>query len=320
MAYVDLVLTVAIVMAIWGLLALGLNLNWGDTGLLNFAHVAFFGAGAYTTAILTVPAGTGMLAERIVGFDLPIVVGIVAGTIVAGILGLLFALPSKILRTDYFAIVTLAFAEIFRLVVTNEAWLTGGVNGLNEIPRPLEPSIPFTYEFFYFPFVLAMLIASYVVFQRLTESPFGRLLHAIREDEDVPMALGKNTYLAKIKSFGISAALAGLAGGLWAHYSHALTPIQLLPNLTFLIWAAIILGGAGNHLGAIVGTVVLVFIREGTRLLPQDIPFGDDIQFLRLVLIGSLLVAVLYFRPQGILGDQERLAAGTDIGGGGGGE
>jgi len=316
MSFHSLLLTVAIIMGIWGLLGLGLNLNYGDTGLLNFAHVGFFGIGAYTSAILTVPPPTGSLADRVVGFDLPIVVGMIAAMLVAALAGVLFALPSAQLDGDYFAIVTLSLAEISRFILTNEKWLTAGVKGLNNIPRPLSSSITFDYNIFYLGLIVAVMIGSLFVLTRLTESPFGRILHAVREDEQVPKALGKNTYLAKIKSFGIAAGLAGLAGGLWAHWSYALTPFQFNPNITFLIWTGIILGGIGSHYGALLGTFVIVFLREATRLLPE-LPFGlsDDVQFLRLILIGALLIAVLYFRPHGILGDKERLSAGTTGGG-----
>jgi branched-chain amino acid transport system permease protein len=319
MSFHSLLLTVAIIMAIWGLLGLGLNLNYGDTGLLNFAHVGFFGIGAYTSAILTVPPPTGQLADRVVGFDMPIVVGILAGTVVAALAGLLFALPSAQLDGDYFAIVTLSLAEISRFILTNEKWLTAGVKGLNNIPRPLSGQVQAAgvdYNLFYLPLIIAVMIVSLLVLKRLTESPFGRILHAVREDEQVPKALGKNTYRAKLKSFGIAAGLAGLAGGLWAHWSYALTPFQFNPNITFLIWTGIILGGIGNHYGALLGTFIIVFLREATRLLP-DLPFGlsDDVQFLRLILIGALLIAVLYFRPHGIMGDKERLSAGTTGGG-----
>lgn len=311
MSFHSLLLTVAIIMGIWGLMGLGLNLNYGDTGLLNFAHVGFFGIGAYTSAILTVPPPTGQLADRVVGFDLPILVGIIAATLVAALAGLLFALPSAQLDGDYFAIVTLSLAEIARFVLTNEGWLTAGVKGLNNIPRPLSGAITFDYNIFYLGLIIVVTIASVFVLKRVTDSPFGRIMHAIREDEQVPKALGKNTYRTKIKSFMIAAGLAGLAGGLWAHWSYALTPFQFNPNITFLIWTGIILGGLGSHYGALLGTFLIVFLREVTRLLPNDIPFASDMQFIRLILVGALLIAVLYFRPHGILGDKERLAAGT---------
>jgi branched-chain amino acid transport system permease protein len=311
MALVDLLLVVGIIAGVYSLLAIGMNMHWGDTGLLNFAHAAFFAVGAYTSAILTTPPATGSLATRVVGFDLPIVAGIVAGTAVAGVVGVLIALPSVRLEGDYLAIVTLSAAELIRLVIHNEAWLTTGAQTLKNIPRPLDGSIPFSYDLFYFVLVWAIVGVCYLLFERLSSSPFGRVLHAIRENDDVPLALGKNTYVFKLKSFGIGAAVAGLAGGLWAHYVYAISSIMFLPSITFLIWAAVIVGGAGSYGGVILGASVIVGLRQITRFIPGDVPFGDQLSYIRLMVVGVVLILVLYYRPQGLLGDAERLQAGT---------
>jgi branched-chain amino acid transport system permease protein len=137
------------------------------------------------------------------------------------------------------------------------------------------------------------------------------VLHAIRENDDVPLALGKNTYVFKLKSFGIGAAVAGLAGGLWAHYVYAISSIMFLPSITFLIWAAVIIGGAGSYGGAILGASVIVGLRQITRFIPGDVPFGDQLSYIRLMVVGLVLILVLYYRPEGLLGDAERLQAGT---------
>jgi branched-chain amino acid transport system permease protein len=311
MALVDLLLVVGIIAGVYSLLAIGMNMHWGDTGLLNFAHAAFFAVGAYTSAILTTPPATGSLATRVVGFDLPIVVGIVAATAIAGVVGVLIALPSVRLEGDYLAIVTLSAAELIRLMIHNEAWLTTGAQTLKNIPRPLDGAIPFSYDLFYFLLVWAIVGVCYLLFERLSSSPFGRVLHAIRENDDVPLALGKNTYMFKLKSFGIGAAIAGLAGGLWAHYVYAISSIMFLPSITFLIWAAVIVGGAGSYGGAILGASVIVGLRQITRFIPGDVPFGDQLSYIRLMVVGVVLILVLYYRPQGLLGDAERLQAGT---------
>ncbi|WP_299334693.1 branched-chain amino acid ABC transporter permease [Haloplanus sp.] len=311
MALVDLLLVVGIIAGVYSLLAIGMNMHWGDTGLLNFAHAGFFAVGAYTSAILTTPPATGSLATRVVGFDLPIVVGLLAGTVLAGLVGVLIALPSVRLEGDYLAIVTLSAAELIRLLIHNEAWLTTGAQTLKNIPRPLDATIPFSYDLFYFVLVWALVGVCYLLFERLSSSPFGRVLHAIRENDDVPLALGKNTYVFKLKSFGIGAAIAGLAGGLWAHYVYAISSIMFLPSITFLIWAAVIIGGAGSYTGAILGASVIVFLRQITRFIPGDVPFGDQLSYIRLMVVGVVLILVLYYRPQGLLGDAERLQAGT---------
>ena len=311
MALVDLLLVVGIIAGVYSLLAIGMNMHWGDTGLLNFAHAGFFAVGAYTSAILTTPPATGSLATRVVGFDFPIVVGILAGTVLAGLAGVMIALPSVRLEGDYLAIVTLSAAELIRLLIHNEAWLTTGAQTLKNIPRPLDATIPFNYDIFYFVLVWAIVGVCYLLFERLSSSPFGRVLHAIRENDDVPLALGKNTYVFKLKSFGIGAAIAGLAGGLWAHYVYAISSIMFLPSITFLIWAAVIIGGAGSYGGAILGASVIVFLRQITRFIPGDVPFGDQLSYIRLMVVGLVLILVLYYRPEGLLGDAERLQAGT---------
>jgi branched-chain amino acid transport system permease protein len=320
MAYETLLVTVGIIVGVYSLLAIGMNMHWGDTGLLNFAHAGFFAVGAYTSAILTTPVADGLLAERVVGFELPVVVGILVGTLLAAVVGVIIALTSVRLEGDYLAMVTLSSAEFIRLAITNESWLTSGPQGINEIPRPAAGAFPVDvggfvvgYDLFYLGVVLALLAASYVVFRRLSTSPFGRVLHAIREDEDVPRALGKRTPVFKLKSFGLGAGIAGLAGGLWAHFFFAITPTQFLPSLTFSVWAAVIIGGAGSYAGAIAGTIFIVGIRQVTRFIPSDVPMGGDLPFLRLIVIGIALIVVLYYRPQGLLGDRERLAAGQSM-------
>jgi branched-chain amino acid transport system permease protein len=320
MAYATLLVTIGIILVIYSLLAVGMNMHWGDTGLLNFAHAGFFGVGAYTSAILTTPTGSGLLAERVVGFDLPVVVGVVVATVLAALVGVVIALTSVRLEGDYLAMVTLSSAEFIRLVITNESWLTAGAQGINEIPRPMSGAFPLPlggfvvgYDLFYLAVGLVILGACLATFTRLSHSPFGRVLHAIREDEDVPRALGKRTSVFKLKSFGLGAGVAGLAGAMWAHFFFAITPTQFLPALTFSVWAAVIIGGAGSYVGAIAGTVFIVGIRQITRFIPSDVPFSGDLPFIRLIVIGIALIAVLYYRPQGLFGDRERLAAGQSM-------
>jgi len=313
----NLLMVVGIIMGVYSLLAIGMNMHWGDTGLLNFAHAGFFAVGAYTSAILTTPvADSGLLANRVVGFGFPIVVGMAGAAVTAALAGVLLGITSVRLEGDYLAIVTLAGAEILRLFISNEAWLTSGEQTLKDIPRPLESSVSgvVPYDAFYFGLVVVIVAASYLLFEHLSDSPFGRVLHAVREDEDVPKALGKDTARFKLKSFGIGAGLAGLAGSLWAHYVFAIQPTMFLPNLTFSVWAMVIVGGAGSYLGAIVGAVLITSIRQVTRFIPGDIPLGNELPFLRLIIIGLLLILVLYYRPHGLLGNKERAMAG--MGGG----
>ncbi len=285
---------VSITALVYLLLALGLNLHYGFTGLINFGHVGFFGIGAYTSA-LTVMAG----GHLFVGFALAMALAALAA-VPLGILSLR-------LRTDYLAIVSLGFSETVRLIIVNEDWLTKGVQGIPGIPDiptalgglDVDPSIAV---------LITLLIAcglSIVFILRLTNSPFGRLIRAIRDDEDAVRALGKDPGSFKVRVFMLGAMLAGLSGAIYAHYITYITPDQFVPLLTFYIWVAIILGGAGRVSGAIVGTLALVFFLEGSRFLRDVLPGVSEVEMasVRLFAIGLALVLLLIYRPGGIMGD-----------------
>jgi branched-chain amino acid transport system permease protein len=211
--------------------------------------------------------------------------------------------------------VTLSFGETIRFVIANEEWLTGGVQSLTGIRQPLGDVITFNYDIFFLVVVAGTVFGVYLLVQYLSESPFGRVLHGIREDEDVLQALGKDTTKFKLKSFALGAAIAGLAGGLWAIYLRALTPGMFTPTVLFFVWAAVIVGGSGSHVGAIGGAIIIIGMQQVTRFLPQDIPFADIIPHVRVILIGLILIGILYFRPYGIWGDKNRMAAGDTEGG-----
>lgn len=280
-----------IIVLIYALLALGLNLHFGYTGLINFGHVAFFAVGAYTSAILTLG-----------GWPIPL--GLVAATLLAGLAAYPIGLATLRLREDYLAIVTLALSEVVRLIALNEAWLTNGPNGLAGIPRPFASLGAGTKEVAYFALLFGIVLLVFLILQRLGRSPFGRTLQAIREDEDAVTALGKDVYGFKMRSLIVGAALAGLAGGLYAHYIQYVVPEQFIPLVTFYVWIAVILGGSGSNLGAIIGTVVLLTFMEGTRFLGDFLPSIDagQIAALRFVVVGLALILLIRFRPQGLLG------------------
>lgn len=309
--YGSLILTVGVVIGIYSLLAIGLNLHWGDAGLMNLAHAAFFGIGAYTTAILTTAPRGGAFVDRAVGFELPIPFGLAVAMVVTAILGVLVATTSVRVEDDYLAVVTLGLALIAELLVSGESWLTGGVQGISNVPRPLAGVVGIeNYNLFYFLLVWAAVVVAYLLFRRLQASPFGRALWSIREDEQVPIALGKRTTAFKLKAFGIGAGLAGLAGGFWAHYSRAISPELLEPHLMFLILTAIIVGGTGSYLGAVVGTVVLMSIYQAVEYVQWSGPLGDDLPFIRMMVVGVALIVVMYYRPYGLLGNPARKSAG----------
>lgn len=276
---------------IYALLALGLNLQYGYTGLINFGHVAFFAVGAYTSAILNVKG-------------VPVVLSVLAAMIAAVIITYPVGFATLRLRADYLAIVTLGLSEVVRLVALNEEWLTRGPDGISGIAHPFAALGVGNREAAYLALLAVIVLVSYLLLERLSRSPFGRTLRAIREDEDAVTALGKSVVSFKMRSLVLGAALAGLAGALYAHYIRYVVPEQFIPLVTFYVWIAVILGGTGSHLGAIVGTVVLIAFMEGSRFIGDFLPFIDagQVAALRFIVIGLALILLLRFRPQGLLG------------------
>ncbi|HYG91387.1 MAG TPA: branched-chain amino acid ABC transporter permease [Azospirillum sp.] len=289
----EYLLAVGVIAAIYLLLTQGLNLQYGFTGLVNFGHVGFFAAGAYASALLTkagVPMPLGFLAA------------LAAGAALAYPVGLL----SLRLRVDYFAIVTLAFSEAVRLAITNEKWLTGGVQGIPGIPALAGGfGVPLSNSMAAFLLLVAANVAVVLATRRLVKSPFGRLIQAIRDDEDAVAALGKNPGAYKVQIFVIGAALAGLAGAFYAHYISYIVPDQFVPLLTFYVWVAMILGGTGRVSGAVVGTLVLMGFLEGSRFLRDAIPGVSEVEMasVRIGVVGLALILLMLHRPGGIMGD-----------------
>jgi branched-chain amino acid transport system permease protein len=317
----SLIATTLIFIIIWGMLAIGLNMHWGEAGLLNFAHAAFFAVGAYTSAILTTPPpeGGGILeATRTIGFNFPIVVGMIGAVVVTAVIGIAIGATSIRLADDYLAIVTLAGAELIRLVIVNQGSLTAGTKPIKNIPRPLEGTfrevlgLGLPYSVYYVGISGLVLIGTLIVFRRLSDSPFGRVLNAIREDEDVPKALGRDTGRYKLKAFGLGAGVAGLAGALFAHSQNAIIASQFTASLTFIIWAAVIIGGSGSYVGALAGAAVILGIQAVLRVVPSTVPIiGGDLEVLRPIIVGILLIVVMYVRPQGMFGNKEQTLAGV---------
>jgi ABC-type branched-subunit amino acid transport system permease subunit len=286
-AYLTAILTLVGVRA---LLTLGLNVQWGLTGLVNLGVVAFFAVGAYTSALLAVGGVSLLLAWP-------------AGVVLAAVAGAALALVALRLREDYLAIVTLGFAEVLRLFLLNEAWLTRGANGVTAIPRPLHAWFPGRYDLFYLILVLAAVTLVYRALERVRRSPFGRVLRAIREDEVVAAVAGKPVFRFKVQAFAMGAGVAGLAGVLFAHYLAYVEPNMFLPQESLYVWLALILGGSGNNRGALLGSLVLLGLLEGSRFAKDVIPFltGVRLAAAQQILVGVVLVAMMIRRPEGLL-------------------
>ncbi len=295
---IEYIITVLLIAAIYALFALGLNLEWGFTGLINFGHVAFLAIGAYTTALLSLSGA-------------PLLPSAIAGMALAGLCGALLGIPTLKLREDYLAIVTIGFAEIIRLFLLNEDWLTRGPMGLHGYSRPFEGLIPGDYNFSLLLFVLVVLVVCYLMLERLIKSPWGRVLKSIREDEDVPASLGKNVFSYKIQSLVLGSTIAGLAGSLLAFYLQYINPRNFMPIETFYAWIMVVLGGSGNNKGTLLGAVILWSFFSGTRFAQGYVPISPtQMGALRIMFIGVLLIILMMFKPEGLLGKKEELTLG----------
>jgi branched-chain amino acid transport system permease protein len=282
----------AVSAGIFALMALGLNVIWGMAGLINLGLVGFFAVGAYVSALLTIK------------LQVPIAVGILAGTGVAAAVGAIVALVTVRLKGDYLAIVTLGFAETVRIAASNEIWLTNGTDGLSGIARPFGADLtPVQFNLFYLCLVATMVTILFVLIDRLSHSPFARVLRAIREDEQVAAVAGKHVLTFKVKAFAFGSAALGLAGALYGHYTSFIAPDIFVPLLTLYIKLALLVGGVGNTWGAVVGAIVVVTFLESTRFITPLIPGLSAVQgaALREFLISVSLIVILRFRSQGIL-------------------
>src|SRR6185369_8362010 len=286
---------VGIVALIYMLLTIGLNLQYGYTGLTNFGVVAFFAIGAYGSALLTL-RGWPMVPAFLVAMGV--------SAVAAYPIGLL----SLRLSDDYLAVVTLGFSEVVRLVIQEERWLTKGVQGLPGIPRIFQSWGVGNYaELATLATLLACTVAAIGLMRHLVRSPYGRLIQAIRDDEIAVGAVGKDPRRLKVQVLMLGSALAGLAGAFYAHYITYISPEQFLPLVTFYVWIAMIIGGTGRTAGAVAGSLILMVFLEGSRFARDWIPGVSEVQMasVRLALVGLGLILFTLYRPQGLMGARE---------------
>jgi branched-chain amino acid transport system permease protein len=366
--------------AVFALLALALNLHWGYTGLFNIGIVGFMAIGIYTMAIVSKAPLFAAETGRSGGFGMPIIVGIIAGTVVAALLGLVVALPALRLRADYLAIVTIAMSEILRFaflsgdleqfeVAGYVVGLGGGSGLILDFTQPVQAFFtafglydaylgfvdvvqvavpnnpkPVVDGLVYGVLLLFVVVGYYVLMRRIGNSPFGRVLKAIREDEEATNSLGKNTDAFKTKAFMVGCGLMGLGGILWFMTQGAITPNTYRPRLTFFVWIALIIGGAGSNTGSVMGGAIFAAVLfQGPRylknvietLIEVDAPSGfgpavsplisnldpvpflfytiDSIRQLQLVIMGLVLIYLMHNRPQGLLGHRKEPASGVPL-------
>ena len=292
---------------IFGLIALGLNLQWGLTGLFNVGIAGFVAIGAYASAILTSPD----IPERIGGFGWPIVAGWLAAMLIAGAAAAFTGYATLRLKADYLAITTFGVAVVVQLTALNAEVLTGGPFGVAFIPRPFASvqDQPVLFNFANLGVVVAVTLATFLALQRLSHSPWGRVLRALREDERAAIALGKSAQAYRIQAFAVGGAIMGLAGAVQAHFIGFIAPDNYLPILTFQVWAMLMVGGSGSNWGAVLGAVVVwaIWVASGT-LVASVVP-GDwqaRAASLQIVAIGVMLCLILLWRPQGFFGPRRR--------------
>jgi branched-chain amino acid transport system permease protein len=278
--------------ALYALLALGLNVVWGMTGMINLGLVGFFGLGAYVSALLCRTIGA------------PIALGVALAALVTAAAGAGMALATARLRGDYLAIITLGFSEVVRLVASNELWLTNGTDGISGIPGPWRGRVsPQVFNVIYLGLVILAVLLVFAVCERIRSSPYGRVLRAIRDDDQVAAAAGKRVIAFKTEAFAVSAAILGLAGALWGHYTSFIAPDVFTPLVTIYVVLALTAGGTGNNVGAIVGAVLVIALLEGTRFASGWLIGLRPVQIaaLREALIGVGLLVVLRLRPRGLV-------------------
>ncbi len=304
--------------ASYALLAVGLNLHFGYTGLLNFGQVAFMLVGAYGLAI-TVSVFGG-----------PLWLGMLVGILLAVVLSLILGAPTLRLRADYLAITTIAAGEILRFLVRNTSGdaLTGSVFGLRQFASDFYAISPFAPGDYLGPLrfsanrmwvtVVAWSLVALLSFGiwALMRSPWGRVLRSIREDEDAARSLGKNVFLYKMQSLVLGGVIGAIGGMVFVLALQSVTPDMFLPQVTFFAFAIMILGGTGTILGPPLGAVVFWFLltglQSGIRGLVDSgaipgVAGGQAVGAVSLIAVGAMLMLLMIFRPQGVLGNREEL-------------
>jgi branched-chain amino acid transport system permease protein len=294
------------VMACWGL-----NLQFGVAGIYSFGYIVFQAIGAYTVGVLTLGPDTDTMSfqKYVIGASLPFPVAVlgaaVAGALLAGAVG---AITFRRLRSDYQAMVMLTVALIATSVAVTQKGLVNGTEGLALIPQPyLSPDMsPTIFQWFYLAITAIVTLVVFFVVHRITSSPWGRSLRAMRDDEDLASALGKNVWALRMVVFAVGGAIAAVSGAMLVAFIGAWSPAGWAYGETFVLFTALVIGGIGNNLGAALGALLVpLALVEGTRFLPPigHIGLVDELQW---ICIGVLLLAFLWFAPHGLVPERRR--------------
>lgn len=271
---------IAVLILLYIILSLGLEVALGITGLFSLCHAAFYGMGAYVSALLSIYFGLSFW------ITLPI------AAICAGLFGVLIGLPALRTNGDYLAIATLGFGEIFRLLLINGGEITRGPRGLPSIPRPVFFGLDFTNKGTYYYILLFVAVMIFLVVLNIPRTFFGRALMAIRDDEDAAAFMGIRTSRYKVCAFAISGLIAGIAGAFYAHYICFISPDTFIYNDSITILTMVLIGGSGTVAGPALGAVILTVLPE---LLRSFVEY-------RMLIYGLIVVIMMQLRPKGILG------------------
>ena len=289
----------------FGVAVLGLNLQWGFTGLFNAGVAGFVAIGAYAMAILTGPSRDAVFG----GFELPFVVGLAGAMIASGIGAVIVGVVTLKLRHEYLAVATFGIAVTIQLVCLNWEYLTGGTLGLIGIPNPTKAWAdgPLMQNALYLVIVVTVAGVTVEGLELIVKSPWGRMLKAIREDEIAAASLGKSPERVRLEAFVLGCMIMGLSGALYVSFIGYVSPWDFLPILTFQIWTMLIVGGSANNRGALLGALIVwgVWTTSGfviSRVVPSEIQAQGGA--LQAVLIGLILVATLLIRPRGLIGEE----------------
>ncbi|MEK7172083.1 MAG: branched-chain amino acid ABC transporter permease [Patescibacteria group bacterium] len=283
----DYFLTIATLILIFIILNQSYNLIIGYTGMVHLGHVAFMAIGAYTSAILTTAYGT------------PFWFGLLSGVILAALAGLLLGIPTVRFRDDYLVAATLGMGEIIKIILINERQFTGGSTGIPAIAPPDFFGLVLKNNFYLFIFTLVITALIMLFVWRLTHSPFGKTLEAVREDETAAKSLGKNTNLIRLQILIIGAGIAGLSGVLYAHTTQFIDPNVFDVHRMIFVLLQVVFGGSGTFWGPVVGTVTLFTVFETMRFLPLPPHIMGP---MRWIIYSLILILIIIFKPTGIMG------------------
>jgi branched-chain amino acid transport system permease protein len=299
------VLTLA---GIFGILALILNLEAGWAGLWDLGIAGLVAVGAYVYVITT--------QTRVEDVSLrpgwPTWAGVLAAALAAGLVALIIGVPSLRVRGEYFLITTLAFAEVIRQLTINMSSVTRGTVGFSQLDRPLDQVVTGSeYRFVLLGVVWSVLAVAYWLVRRLGRAPFGRLLRATRDNDPVALSLGKHTNRWRIQTFVLAGVLYGAAAPLYVWFVRSLTPSLFGPEITFVVWTALVVGGIGSMNGPVIGALVLVLLTETLSLFQGSTELAVVLASVRFIVLGLVLILVMRLRPLGLAAERRTFAGAS---------